>query len=136
MLPVGLTTLPHKMDFDRRQRAANTALGNLLLEGQSHPANSIKASKLLDKSSPTVAIKVKATEGEGRNSIVLPIGMEQKVQAGGCVYYIDHMSRTTTWSDPREKSNRGVETKGASEAEAELQTLCSAVLPEQVCLKR
>lgn len=73
-----------------------------------------------------------------QGSVVLSIGIEQRVQQGtGRVYYIDHLSRSTFWNDPRESKSSSAETAtGAGEAEEELQLLCSAVLPEQARWRR
>lgn len=34
-------------------------------------------------------------------SKALPIGWERRINRNGLVYYLDHNTRTTTWSDPR-----------------------------------
>ncbi|RLN95286.1 hypothetical protein BBJ28_00012257 [Nothophytophthora sp. Chile5] len=32
----------------------------------------------------------------------LPLGWEEKTDAKGRVFFVDHMNRVTTWTDPRE----------------------------------
>lgn len=44
----------------------------------------------------------------------LPLGWEEKVDAKGRVFYIDHINRLTTWADPRQPTVAALRSPGPS----------------------
>ena len=120
------------------------------LQGRGGDASSGRCGKskqlvnlLLDgKCTPESAAKCMPSKMAARGTMLAcPVGFEQKLHLESMkVFYTDHVSRSTAWNDPRkEDDNKAAaaadwaaqEGSSASEAEAELQLLCSAVLPEQ-----
>ena len=120
MLPVGAVS------FNPHERAARAEeLSQLLLDDRLDGA----------KLPPGVAEQLSPVS---QGTVDLPVGVEQKLQldqssSTGRVFYVNHSSRATTWTDPRQQidRSRSIKAKSANDAEEELQTLCSAVLPEQ-----
>ena len=125
MFPVSTSTLPNPSSASRDDRIKYTSLGNLLLDGQ---CTALGGSALLF----AAASKDMKDTTEGQ-TLSCPVGFEQKLQLQSMrVFYVDHISRSTAWSDPRARSDAPDQGMDAGEVEAELQQLCSAVLPEQV----
>ena len=124
MFPVGTSTLPHTSQATRDDRVERASLANLLLDGKCS----------LDAAAKSVPTLLMNAEGK---SLTCPVGFEQKVQENTLrIYYVDHITRNTAWNDPRQHADATADQQGTGvgDVEAELQQLCSAVLPEQACL--
>ena len=94
------------------QRAQNAELAHLLLDG---------------KYSPEQAPPVDAVSGQ---QVSLCVGSEQRLDAGGRVYFLDHGKRTTAWADPRMEDDATDDPPLPTSTQDDLQLLLSGVLPD------
>ena len=109
MIPCGVRS---RRPASAMQRAQNAELARLLLDG---------------KYSPEQAPPVDAVSGQ---QVSLCVGSEQRLDAGGRVYFLDHGKRTTAWADPRMEDDATDDPPLPTSTQDDLQLLLSGVLPD------
>ncbi|KAL1499142.1 hypothetical protein AB1Y20_013653 [Prymnesium parvum] len=119
MFPVDVAVLTHRARASRTDRAQDSALANLLVDGECKMESASRALPSAAQTTPAGAM------------LILPIGYEQKLQATTLkLYYVDHMCRMTSWIDPRQQAAAAdlPSHESIHRVEEELQLLCSAAV--------
>ena len=109
MIPCGVRS---RRPASAVQRAQNAELARLLLDG---------------KYSPEQAPPVDAVSGQQAS---LCVGLEQRIDGHGRVYFLDHGKRTTAWADPRMEDDAKDDPPLPTSTQDDLQLLLSGVLPD------